>query len=131
MNLETIKFLSQLKNASLVNHENVCVRSNRLIQSLLKFLYKEGLVLSFRTKKHQLFGFTSNSFVNLRYFFNKPIFKHFKIMSSPSKRKYVSLHILSRIYSKKNIFLFSTNKGLLTLNECKKFKVGGLLLFIC
>ena len=131
MNIETIKFLNQLKNASLVNHENVCVKSNRLIQSLLKLLYKEGVILSFRTKKFEPLKFTFKSFINLRYFYNKAIFKHLKIMSSPSKRRYFCLKNICRISSKKNIFVFSTNKGLLTLNGCKKLKVGGVLLFIC
>lgn len=132
MNIETIKFLNQLKNASLVHHESIQTNSNRLIQSLMKILYKEGFILSFRTKKKDnYFNLTSESFVNLRYFYNKPIFRNLKIMSSPTKRRYFGIKSISRISSKKNLLIFSTNKGLLTLNDCKRLNIGGILLFVC
>jgi small subunit ribosomal protein S8 len=132
MNIETIKFLNQLKNASLVNHESIKVDSNKLIKNLLKLLYKEGYILYYRIKKKESFyNSTTESIVNLRYFYNKSIFKNLKIISSPSNKRYFSLINISRMISKKNLFVFSTNKGLLTLNECKKLRVGGVLLFVC
>jgi ribosomal protein S8 len=132
MNVETIKFLNQLKNASLVHHESVQTNSNKLIQNLMKILYKEGFILSFRTKKRENFyNLTSESHVSLRYFYNKPIFRNLKIVSSPSRRRYFGIKSISRINSKKNLLIFSTNKGLLTLNDCKRLNIGGILLFVC
>jgi small subunit ribosomal protein S8 len=133
MNIETIKFLIKLKNASTANQESFNSNVNKLSQNLLKILYREGFVLSFRIKKQDSsFGINNTtSTINLRYLYNKSMWRHLKIVSSPSKRRYFCLKSISRISSKKNLFVFSTNKGLLTLNECKKLKVGGVLLFIC
>lgn len=132
MNIQTIKFLNKLKNASLINNEFITVDSNKFIHLLLKFLYKEGFILSFKIKEKDSFhNNTTEALVILRYFYNKPIFRDLKIISSPSKNTVLSYRSLSRITSKKNILVFSTIKGLLSLDECKKFKVGGILLFIC
>jgi ribosomal protein S8 len=131
MNIETIKNLNQLKNASLVNHELVKLNSNKLTKNLLKLLYKEGLILSYRINEKNIKKITPEFVVRIRYVYNKSVFKQLKIISSPSQRRFLCLKSISRIASKKNLLVFSTNKGLLTLNECKKFKVGGVLLFIC
>ena len=132
MNIKTINFLTQLKNASITNRETVRLESNRFILSLLKVLYKEGFILSYRIKKKKdFFNKTSEAIVNVRYVHNKPVFKNLKIISSPSFQKLVSLKNISRLVAKKKFFLFSTNLGLLTLNECKKMHVGGFLLFVC
>ncbi len=132
MNIKTINFLTQLKNASMINKESIRLESNRFILSLLKVLYKEGFILSYRVQEKKDFSNkTSEVIVNIRYVQNKPVFNNLKIISSPSFQKLVSLKNISRLVSKKKFFLFSTNLGLLTLNECKKMHVGGFLLFVC
>ncbi len=132
MNIKTINFLTQLKNASMINKESIRLESNRFILSLLKVLYKEGFILSYRVQEKKDFSNkTSEVIVNIRYVQNKPVFNNLKIISSPSFQKLVSLKNISRLVAKKKFFLFSTNLGLLTLNECKKMHVGGFLLFVC
>tara|TARA_R110000764_G_C11029072_1_gene385101 strand:- start:1509 stop:1961 length:453 start_codon:yes stop_codon:yes gene_type:complete len=132
MNIKTVQLLTQLKNASIINQETIVADSNHFVLKLLKILYKEGLILSFQIKRKQNFvNETSEAQVNIRYVHNKPVFKNLKIVSSPSYKKIVSLKNISRIVAKKRFFLFSTNLGLLTLNECKKHHVGGILLLVC
>jgi small subunit ribosomal protein S8 len=132
MNIKTINFLTQLKNASMINKESIKLESNRFILSVLKVLYKEGFILSYRVQEKKEFANkTSEVIVNIRYVQNKPVFNNLKIISSPSFQKLVSLKNISRLVAKKKFFLFSTNLGLLTLNECKKMHVGGFLLFVC
>lgn len=132
MNTETIKILYALKNGSLVNLESITTNSNKLSQSILKFLYKEGFILSYKIKqKLNYHNNTSEIDVQLRHYFGKPVLNKIKLMSFPSKPLHISYKSLCRINEKNKVFVFSTIKGLLTLNECKKFKVGGILLFIC
>lgn len=131
MNITTIHNLNKLKNASYVNHELAHIDSNKLTEKLLKLLYKEGFILSYRIKKNSKFISFPKSVVSLRYLYNRPIFKNLKIISSPSQRRFFGLKNISRLSSKNNLLVFSTNLGLLTLNECKKFGLGGILLFIC
>ena len=84
MNINLIKFLSKLKNASISKQEVVSIDYNKLCLGVVKLLYKEGFIQSFSIKK---ISFSSNVelkiFITLRYFNNKPIFKNLKIVSTP------------------------------------------------
>ena len=130
MNINLIKFLSKLKNASISKQEVVSTGYNNLCLAVVKLLYKEGFIQSFSIKK---VSFNSNVelkiFITLRYFNNKPIFKNLKIVSTPSRLNYLNIKDLSKISNKKIVLILSTNKGLLTSLECKKHKIGGKLLF--
>jgi len=132
MNIQVIKFLNQLKNASLVHKEIINVEYNTFVLAVLKILYKEGFIQSFKIKKeinnYQHLYFLS---VSIRYYCNKPVFNNLKIISTSSRVKYLSYKSISRLNTKKANFFFSTNEGLLTGFECKQQKVGGVLLFIC
>ena len=132
MNIKTIHFLSKLKNSSLIGKESIIVDCNKFILKLLPKLYNEGYILSFRVKNKASFqNNTREALVSLRYYYNKPIFNRLKIASKPSFQLILSYKNICRIVAKKRFFLFSTNIGLLTLNECKKHRKGGILLFSC
>ena len=132
MNTVTIRLLNILKNSSITNTEFVCVNSNQLAQSIVKILYREGYILSFKFRKKENYtNNTSEILVYLRYLYNKSNLRKLKIISSPSRKISISYKQLTRISSKNKLFLFSTTKGLLTLEECKQKKVGGILFFIC
>ena len=132
MNIETIRILNVIKNGSLVNLESVVTDSNKLSQSILKFLYKEGLILSYKIKKKSKFyNNTSEILIQLRHYFGKPVLRKLKVLSFPSKPMCISYKSICRISAKNKVFAFSTIQGLLTLNECKKQRLGGVLLFVC
>lgn len=132
MNINTVTLLSQLKNASLNKKESIVIEVNHFTISVLESLYKEGLILSYTiVKKNNFINNTVNAIVNIRSVFSQPVFENLKIMSSPSFTRIVSVKDICRLNPKKYTFFFSTDKGILTLHECKKQKVGGVLLFIC
>ena len=132
MNINLIKLLLKLKNASLVRKEVISIQCNTLCLELLKVLYQEGFIQSFNVS-----SINSNTIekqfeitVVLRYFYNKPILKNLKIISTPSYVKYVTLKDLCKIPNKKRVLFLSTNKGFLTGFGCKQKQVGGTLLFL-
>lgn len=132
MNKKTINFLSQLKNASLINKEMIKVDCNKFIINILKILYDEGFILNFKiNKKENFFNETSEAIIHIRYMHSKPVLKDLEIISKPSLNRILSLNEICRIVAKKKFLLFSTNLGLLSLNDCKKNHVGGVLLFVC
>jgi len=132
MNIETIRILNVIKNGSLVNLESVVTDSNQLTQKILSFLYKEGLILSYRLRKKGNYeNNTSEILVQLRHYFGKPSLRKLKVMSFPSKPMCVSYKSICRINARNRIFVFSTIQGLLNINDCKRFKLGGVLLFVC
>lgn len=132
MNTNLIKLLLQLKNASLVKKEVVEFNCNSLCLELLKLLYTEGFIQSFRilSKNKSNNEKQFQTAIMLRYSYNKPALKTLKIISTPSYSKYLTLKDISKIQDRKNILFLSTNRGLLTGLQCKKNKIGGTLLFI-
>lgn len=132
MNIKTIAFLTQLKNASLINKEFIKVDCNKFTKRVLEILYNEGFILNFRiNKKLNLFNDTFEAGVHLRYINQKPIFNNLTFVSTPSYKRVLSYKQICRLIVKKKLFIFSTDSGLLTLEECKKYHKGGILLFVC
>ena len=125
MNISTIKFLIQLKNASILRKEKVALPFSNFSFELVKSLYKEGLIQSFNIDE------SKTIIVNLRFFYNKALLNEIKILSTPSLTRYFTLKDVCRLSTRKSIVFVSTNKGILTHLACKKEKVGGTLLFAC
>lgn len=61
----------------------------------------------------------------LKYTKNKPAIRSIRFLSKPGKRQYYSTKQVWKIHSKNSFIIFSTNKGLKSLIECKKLKIGG------
>jgi small subunit ribosomal protein S8 len=68
----------------------------------------------------------SNSLkIFLKYKNGKPVINTIKVISKPSKRIYWSIKQIWKINSSKNFIIFSTNKGLKSVIDCKKLRIGG------
>ena len=132
MNINTITLLSQLRSASLTKKESVIVEINNFTITVLESLYKEGLILSYTiVRKEGFLNNTKTAIVHIRYANGRPVFENLKILSSPSFTRILSIKSICRLTPKKENSFFSTNKGILSLQECKNKKVGGILLFMC
>ena len=122
MNKTTTEFLISLKNASLFRKEYLILKYSKNILDILHGLYDEGFVQSYKIVDGKIF-------ILLRYFFNKPVLKNIKLISTQSKMRNFSLKLLSKLSKKKTVIFFSTSKGIMTLSKCKKLNLGGLALF--
>ena len=131
MNIQTIKSLNKLKNASLIKNESVVLEYSFLVLNIVQRLYKEGFIQSFKIKNLDSKTNKQVILVNLRYYFNKPVFKRLKIFSNVAQNRALDYQNLSRLNIKKNVLFLSTSEGLLTHLECKQRKLGGILFFIC
>jgi ribosomal protein S8 len=61
---------------------------------------------------------------------NNPVFYNIKNLYKPSRPFFINLNQILKINKKNNnIFILSTNKGLMTNFEAEKNKVGGILIF--
>ncbi len=128
MNNQIIKFLSLLKNSSLSKKKSVTVNYNNLIVKCIEVLYKEGLILSYsilKDKDNKL----AKIEVKLRNVDDTVLTSKIKIVSKPTNIRYLQYHQLCRITLKEKTGFFSTNKGILTLDECKKNRLGGVFSF--
>ena len=120
-----IKALNKLKNASLLNKEFVYLNFDLKYFEILKVLYKEGFIQGYQIDKDNY-----QIVVYLRFFQNKSVIDRLKFLSVPSSHRFLSYSELCMISNKKTFILLSTNKGLRTIYECKKLKIGGKLLFL-
>ncbi len=128
MNNQIIKFLSLLKNSSLAKKKFVTVNYNNLIIKCIEALYKEGLILSYFVQKEK----NNNPVkiqIKLRNVDDIVLTSKIKIVSKPTNIKYLQYHQLCRITLKEKTGFFSTNRGILTLDECKKNRLGGVFSF--
>lgn len=129
MNTQIINFLSQIKIGSLSYKEHVFVKYNKVHLKILRSLYQEGLIVSYNIiKKEDNIVYT---FVHIRSYHNKFLLNNLKIVSTPSKTVYLNYEEISKLATKKKTFFFSTTKGICTDSECKRFKLGGVLYFVC
>ena len=119
-----IKALNKLKNASLINKEVVYLNFDLKYFEVLRVLYREGFIQGYKIDKKNY-----QTIVYLRFFQNKSVLDRLRFLSVPSRERFISYKDLCLINNKKTFVLLSTNKGLRTIFECKKQKLGGKLLF--
>ena len=127
MNKTLINVLLKIKNASILGKQYVYLNYNLSSLKLLKILYNEGFIQNLK-----LDAKTLQLIVQLRFYEQKRVINTIKFLSKPSHQQFISFFELTLINDKNLFILLSTDKGLLSLAECKKQKIGGKLLFsIC
>lgn len=128
MNNKIIKFLNTLKNASLSKKNSLLVDFNTTILKCAEALYKEGLILSYSTLKE---NGELKIIIKLRNVDDIVLTSKIKFISKPGSIKYLPYYQICRVVLKEKACFFFTSKGILTLEECKKYRVGGALSFYC
>ena len=68
---------------------------------------------------------TSKLKIFLKYKNEEPIISSIKLITKPGKRIHYSIKQIWKLNSNKTFIIFSTNKGLKTIQDCKKLKIGG------
>ena len=123
MNITCINFLQHLKNAARTQKPFFDVSFHKKVLPFLFFLYKEGMVQSFK--------FLSNKTIRVyvRYFAKKTFLTNITTISTPSHNVYLKYEHICKILKKQRMLVFSTSYGLLSGDECKKRKVGGKFCF--
>ena len=116
-----------IKNGQMAKKNVIISFKKKSYESFLKILWSEGFISGYKIDFHN-----QNSLeIFLKYTKNgKPIIKILNSLSKPSKKVYYSFKQIWKLDSSRMFMVFSTNHGLKSLNECKKQKIGGELLFL-
>jgi ribosomal protein S8 len=125
MNLTAIRNLIQIKNASLQHKDQIDMVFNKYTLELIKVLYHNGFIKSYTITKELKILIVLNQLYRI-----SPT-STLKIISTPTKKLYITYRNICKIKSNKTLFCFSTTKGLMTIDNCKRHHIGGVLLFIC
>lgn len=113
--------LNSIKNGQLAKKDTIVQQRKKINEAILKILWNEGFILGYRNlpylDKLEIFLKYSKT--------GKPIINSLKFISKPGQRIYYSSSQIWKIDSSKIFIIFSTNKGLKSIFECKKEKIGG------
>ena len=112
---------ANIKNGQLIKRSFIYQTRKKTCESFLKILWREGFILGYKID-----SIDSNSLkIFLKYKSNRPVINSLKIISKPSRRVYFTSKQIWKIDSSKFFIIFSTSKGLKTILDCKKLKIGG------
>ena len=110
-----------IKKGQLARRNFVINKKKKICELFLQILWNEGFILGYKTD--------SNNFNNIKIFLKynnqTPVIHSIKLISKPSRRLYYSIKQIWKIDSSKYFIIFSTNKGLKSITECKKLRIGG------
>lgn len=112
---------ANLKNGQLAKRNFIYQTRKNICEAFLKLLWDEGFILGYKIDSDNY----SKLKIFLKYKNGKPVINSIKLISKPSKRIYWSINQIWKIDSSKNFIIFSTNKGLKTIIDCKRLKIGG------
>lgn len=111
-----------IRNGQLAKRSFIYQKKNKLCEAFLQILWSEGFIVKYRTSRKD------EKFLKifLKYYsIGKPAINNIKLITKPSRRVFYSIRQIWKIDSNKNFIIFSTNKGLQTIDNCKKLKIGG------
>ena len=128
MNKNLIKFLITIRNSSLAKKSFVRVKNLEVLCDYVKVLYRQGLIQSYSIEIE--YG-VEYLVIFLRNFQNKIVTENLKLLSKPSKVKILSYDDLTRLNLKNKTFILSTSEGIVSHNDCLKYKLGGIAIFSC
>ena len=90
-------------------------------KKILKILWDEGFILGYKISKRT----PDQIKIFLKYKNEEPVISSIKLITKPSRRIYYSIEQIWKLDSNKTFIIFSTNKGLKTIVDCKKLRIGG------
>lgn len=119
--------LTRVRNAILVNKEQVSVPYSKLKHSLANLLQEEGYVNHVQLINEDDAP-RKSIIIDLKYVNGIPAISGLKKVSKPGLRKYTRAQYAPRVYSGLGISVISTSQGLKTDRKARAEKVGGEIL---
>ena len=117
---------NDLKNTQISRRNFMYYSKTKLLINFLNILWNEGYILGYK-----ICNVNSNLLkIFFKYKNENSAIKSLRIISKPSRPMFYSLPQLYKLDSKKNLMIFSTSRGLMTINECKQAQIGGKLLLL-
>ncbi len=118
--------LTRIRNAVMVQHENVAIPASKTKIAIAKILKDEGFIADYeiegdKTKKQVK--------ITLKYDeVKRPFINGLKRVSKPGLRVYVPSSQIPKVYGGAGIAVLSTSKGVMTGGDAYRKGVGGEIL---
>jgi small subunit ribosomal protein S8 len=110
-----------IKNGLTVKKSFVLQPKKKICESILNILWDEGFILGYKISETN----TKMLKIFLKYKNGNPAIHSLNSLSTPGLRVYFSVKHIWKIDTTNSLLILSTNKGFMSITECKKLKVGG------
>jgi small subunit ribosomal protein S8 len=115
--------LTRMRNAAMVQHQEVTVPHSKLKEEIINLLKNEGYIKNFRVVSEEK---RKNILVYLKYTEDgDPVIRGMKRVSKPGRRVYVKAKNLSPVLGGLGTGIVSTSHGIKTVKDCIKENLGG------
>ena len=115
---------SNLSNGQVSKKKIIFQKKTGICSKILNILWDEGYIMGYK-----IYCYDSKHFiVFLKYVKNEPCITNIRAISKPSHRVYLSTKDIWKIKNDSGLYIFSTNKGIMSLKGCKRLNAGGELL---
>ena len=122
---------ANINNGQLAKRSFILQQKKKICEKFLDVLWNEGFILGYRNYFQKVKTYKSDTTkIFLKYKNGKPVINTIKPVTKPGRRVYYTAKQIWKMNSKNTLLVFSTNKGLKTLNECKNLRIGGELYII-
>lgn len=116
--------LTRIRNASMVNKQEVRLPYSKMKYAIAKILMEEGYVAAVEKVE----GEHGELRIALRYEGKAPVIRNLKRISKPGRRLYFKHDALPKVLSDHGIAIVSTSQGIMTNKAARKRKLGGEVL---
>lgn len=115
-----VKLFSEIKNGFLAKKTKIIQQYSKKSIEILDILYRDGFIKKYKIE-------TNYIIIYLKYKEKKSIITNIKYISKNNKNIYIKKKKIFKV--KKENFLLTTTLGFLTIEEVKKYNIGGK--FLC
>lgn len=116
--------LCTIKNGQKAKKLFVTFPKTQISINSLNLLWNENFISGYQVSINNC----NNVDIFLRYYKKTSVITSIKYISKPGNRLYYSLKQLCKVDSNVGLLMIRTNKGILSLSECKKANIGGEVL---
>ena len=111
--------LTRIQNAVMAKKKAVLVPNKKTVVYVLEILKTEGFIEDFKVLDKEIE-------VKLKYKEDgDPVAKHFRVVSKPGQRIYVTYKDIVPVFNGKGIGIISTSAGIMAAQKAKVRKLGG------
>ena len=119
-------YLTRIRNAQQAKHKYVDIPASNVKRKISRILLEQGFI-----KKYIVIDDGKQGLVRIWLKYDQlsnPIITKMLRVSTPGRRKYVSVDNLPRVMNNIGIAIMTTPKGVITANEARRQNVGGEVL---
>ncbi|MFH1643987.1 MAG: 30S ribosomal protein S8 [bacterium] len=124
MSIDTISdFLTSIRNALMVSKRSVVIPFSKMKLDIAKVLKEEGYIKDYQQIEKE--SGHKDLVIFLKYVQGRSAISEIKRISTPGRRSYIGINKMKRIDGGLGVAILSTNKGIITDSQARKFVVGG------